>query len=106
MVDGLRRRPREESLEAGLDELRHPGPGPEHCCASRGALSVLERSLERLPPKAARAFVLREVLGLSTEEACVALGVTPSHCWVLVHRARTRLRACPEVGRLAAEADA
>jgi hypothetical protein len=32
------------------------------------------------------------------------LGVTPAHCWVLVHRARRRLRACPDVGLLAAEA--
>jgi RNA polymerase sigma-70 factor (ECF subfamily) len=106
MVDGLRRRPREESLEGELRNAADEGPGPEQSCASRSALALLERSLERLPEKAARAFVLREVLGLSTEEACRALSVTPTHCWVLVHRARTQLRACPELGRLAAEAGA
>ena len=63
-----------------------------------------ERSLERLPDKASRAFVLREVQGLSTDEVCRALGVTPAHCWVLVHRARRVLRACPDVGRVAVEA--
>jgi RNA polymerase sigma-70 factor (ECF subfamily) len=104
IMDGLRRGPREEPLEVELDELPHEGPGPEQSCASRGALALVGRSLERLPAKVARAFVLREVIGLSTEEACRALEVTPTHCWVLVYRARRRLRACPEVGLLAAEA--
>jgi RNA polymerase sigma-70 factor (ECF subfamily) len=104
IADGLRRGPREEPLEVELDELLHEGPGPEQSCASRGALALVERSLERLPAKASRAFVLREVIGLSTEEVCRALEVSPAHCWVLVHRARRRLRACPEVGLLAAEA--
>lgn len=104
MVDGLRRGPREEPLGEGLHSMACDGPGPEQSCASRGALSLVERSLDRLPKKAAHAFMLREVLGLSTEEACRALDVTPAHCWVLVHRARARLRACPEVGRVAAEA--
>jgi len=35
---------------------------------------------------------------------CLALGVTPAHCWVLVHRARRGLRDCPDVARVAAEA--
>lgn len=104
MVDGLRRRPRGEPLEQELRSMAYDGPGPEQSCASRSALSALERSLGRLPPKAAHAFMLREVIGLSTDEACRVLGVTPTHCWVLVYRARARLRACPEVGQLAAEA--
>jgi RNA polymerase sigma factor (sigma-70 family) len=104
IVDGLRRGPREDPLEVELDELGHEGPGPEQRCASRGAVTLVARSLERLPAKASRAFVLREVLGLSTEEVCRALDVTPAHCWVLVHRARRGLRACPDVGRVAAEA--
>jgi RNA polymerase sigma-70 factor (ECF subfamily) len=41
---------------------------------------------------------------METDEVCSMLGVTPTNCWVLVHRARLRLRACPDVGRLAAEA--
>ena len=104
IVDGLRRGPREQPLEIELDEMRHEGPGPEQRCASRGAVALLDRGLARLPDKASRAFVLREVLGFSTEEVCGLLGVTPSHCWVLVHRARRGLRACPDVGRVAAEA--
>jgi DNA-directed RNA polymerase specialized sigma24 family protein len=41
---------------------------------------------------------------MDTSEACSALQITPTHCWVLVHRARKRLRACPEVKLVAAEA--
>jgi RNA polymerase sigma-70 factor (ECF subfamily) len=67
-------------------------------------VALVERSLARLPDKMSRAFVMREVLGLSTEEVCRALEVTPTHCWVLVYRARRGLRECPDVGRFAAEA--
>ncbi len=105
IVDGLRRRPREEALPMELDELVHDGPGPEQTCASRNALAAIDRSLEDLPPRSAQAFVLREVLGLDTAEVCRRLCVTPTHCWVLVHRARLRLRACPQVGAVAAEAE-
>lgn len=104
IVDGLRRGPREAGVDMELDQLEHDGPGPEQACASRTALALIGRSLERLPARSAQAFVLREVLGLNTAEVCRLLRVTPAHCWVLVHRARARLRACPQIGALAAEA--
>lgn len=105
LVDGLRRGPREESLSQELDELMHDGPGPEQTCASRSALAAIDRSLDSLPTRLAQAFVLREVLGMDTDEVCRQLHVTPTHCWVLVHRARLRLRACPQIGAVAAEAN-
>jgi RNA polymerase sigma-70 factor (ECF subfamily) len=104
IVDGLRRGPRDEPLDVELDELMHDGPGPEQTCASRSALARIERRLDGLPARTAQAFVLREVLGMETAEVCERLHVTPTHCWVLVHRARTRLRACPEIGQMVAEA--
>jgi len=104
IVDGLRRGPRDEPLDVDLDELMHDGPGPEQTCASRNALARIDRSLDGLPARTAQAFVLREVIGMDTAEVCDLLRVTPTHCWVLVHRARSRLRACSEVGLLAAEA--
>ncbi len=104
IVDGFRRAPREEPLEPNEEQLLHEGPGPEQVCASRSALGVIERSLGKLPRKTAHAFVLREVLGMDTPEVCRTLQVTPTHCWVLVHRARERLRRCPDIGLLAAEA--
>jgi RNA polymerase sigma-70 factor, ECF subfamily len=57
---------------------------------------VLEECLGRLPAKTSQAFMLREHLGLETNEICKELAVTPTHCWVLLHRARMALRLCLE----------
>lgn len=103
IVDGFRRVPAEEPLDSCEEELLHDAPGPEQACASLGALAVLDRRLGFLPRKAAHAFVLREVVGMDTAEVCEALSITRTYCWVLVHRARERLRACPDVNLLAAE---
>lgn len=54
---------------------------------------VLNHALSELPPRMARAFILREVDGLTTEEICQTLGVTPENLWVILHRARKQLRA-------------
>ena len=104
IVDGLRRGPREEPLEGELEDLPHEGPGPEQLCARARALEGFARGLGRLPASTAQAFLMREVAGFDTPEVCRALRITPENCWVRVHRARARLRECPEVGRLVAEA--
>lgn len=57
---------------------------------------VLEQCLARLPDKTARVFMMREHLGLDTDEICKELGMTPTHCWVLLYRARMALRLCLE----------
>jgi len=44
----------------------------------------------------AQVFSLREVAGMETEEICKELGITPTNCWVLLHRARLFLRECLE----------
>jgi len=33
---------------------------------------------------------------METEEICKELGITPTNCWVLLHRARLFLRECLE----------
>jgi len=50
-----------------------------------------------MPVKTARVFVMREVMELTTEEICKELGITATHCWVMLHRARLSLRACLDV---------
>ena len=45
----------------------------------------------------ARAFVLREIDGLSTPEICDILRISESNCWVILYRARMALRKCLEV---------
>lgn len=57
---------------------------------------VFEACLERLPPKQARAFMMREFIELDADEVCVAMNLTTSNLHVLLYRARLRLRECIE----------
>ncbi len=55
---------------------------------------ILELCVDKLPPKIARIFMMREWLELETEEICKELGITPTNAWVMLYRARMRLREC------------
>lgn len=57
---------------------------------------ALSDCLAGLSPVQAEAFVLAEVHELSTAEVCKVLQLKPSNVWVVLHRARTRLRLCLE----------
>ncbi|HMP77633.1 MAG TPA: sigma-70 family RNA polymerase sigma factor [Kiritimatiellia bacterium] len=56
-----------------------------------------EDCAEKLPEQTRRAFVMREVDGLETEEICAALSISPQNFWTIMHRARASLRRCLEV---------
>jgi RNA polymerase sigma-70 factor, ECF subfamily len=99
----------EEGLDALFDQSGHwisppqAWPDPDASLESRQFYATLEECLARLPAKTARAFMLREHLGLETPEICKELAVTSTHCWVLLHRARLALRECLQLnwfGRL------
>ena len=53
---------------------------------------TLERCLSRLSPQMAAAFTLREIEGLTSDEICDVLGISPNNLWVLLHRGRAKLR--------------
>ncbi|WP_030070202.1 sigma-70 family RNA polymerase sigma factor [Halomonas alkaliantarctica] len=61
---------------------------------------VLDTCLLVLPDNTARVFTMREFMGLNTQEICEALTLSEANCWVILHRARLRLRACIEKGWL------
>ena len=63
----------------------------------REFIDVLYRCLAKLPDRLARAFVLREMEGLSTEELCKTMEISASNSWVMLYRARTYLRRCLEI---------
>ena len=52
----------------------------------------MERAVQELPPSLRAAFVLRDVQGLSTQEAADALEITETALKVRLHRARLQLR--------------
>ncbi len=66
---------------------------PERAIEGKRFRAALTRSLSKLPPRQAEAFVLREVVGMTSEEICRTLDVTRENLWVMLHRARLRLRA-------------
>jgi RNA polymerase sigma-70 factor (ECF subfamily) len=111
IIDTIRRSGREQPLEgeedtadfdALFDQRGHWHEHPEAWNEPDGALqqkqfiAALERCLEGLPPRTAQAFLLREHMGLETAEICKELGITSTHCWVLLYRARMALRECLE----------
>lgn len=70
---------------------------PEASLQQQDFFKTLEICLEKLPAQTARVFMMREWLELSTEEICKDLGLTTSNLWVLLYRARLRLRECLEL---------
>jgi RNA polymerase sigma-70 factor, ECF subfamily len=69
---------------------------PEDALIDRRFFETLEGCLARLSGTAARAFLLRELMGLSIAEICKEMDVSETNCSVLLHRARMGLRACLE----------
>ena len=108
LVDELRQQGRESPSgdmepEGDVDEGAWRGAGfwcggrsvaddPEQSCQQRQLMALLARCCERLPQNQARAFILWEVRGLEAGAICEQLGVKEAHLWVLLHRARQRLR--------------
>ncbi|MBY0242793.1 MAG: sigma-70 family RNA polymerase sigma factor [Burkholderiaceae bacterium] len=112
IIDGLRATSRErpidcvdaESEDDAIDALfranghtvdmpRQWGD-PDRTLEQKDFFRVLETCLEKLPAQAARIFMMREWLELETEEICKELAISSSNAWVLLYRARLRLREC------------
>jgi RNA polymerase sigma-70 factor (ECF subfamily) len=60
------------------------------------AMGALQQALLELPERQRAVVHLRDIEGLSAEEVCTMLEVSDVHQRVLLHRARTRLRAALE----------
>ncbi len=72
-------------------------PGnPESAFEKKAFYEQLNRCIEHLPEQQQMVFVLRQYGELSTDEICKNVGVSATNLWVLLHRARMRLRKCLE----------
>lgn len=72
------------------------GGGAEERLLSGEARAVILREIETLPPLQRQVITLRDVDDCSSEEACEILGITEANQRVLLHRARSRVRAVLE----------
>jgi RNA polymerase sigma-70 factor (ECF subfamily) len=113
VIDQLRRRSREEPLSWEVDADReetlefkpdghflHPPAdwgNPDAALQETQFIRVMEACVEQLPPQMGRVFLMREWLELESEEICKELSITATNLWVVLHRARLRLRACLEI---------
>ena len=70
---------------------------PAEHYAQKEFMVTFFQCVEKLPQRHARAFVMREIEGLSTKEICKQLSITTTNCWVMLHRARMALRECLEL---------
>ncbi len=114
IVDQIRRRSREAAMvveaadgaDGDFDSLfdatghfvespREWG-NPERTLEQKRFYEVLEICLNGLSPNLGRIFLMREILGLETDEICKDLNITSTNCWVMLYRARMGLRACLE----------
>ncbi len=111
VVDQLRRHSREATVLTtddgeDLDESLFEAQGghwrempkdwgsPEAQLGQRQFFEVLEACMDHLPPAQGRVFLMREWLELGTDEICTELQISSNNLWVLLHRARLRLRGC------------
>ena len=80
----------------GADELQLPAPGtldPSRQAENSELRRALVRALADLPPPLRTALVLRDVEGLSTQEAAEIAGVGEAAFKSRLHQARLRVRA-------------
>jgi RNA polymerase sigma-70 factor (ECF subfamily) len=112
IVDSVRKASREQPIESPEDrgedldaffaddghfaDIPQQWASPERSLEEKGFFDALERCLQSLPQNTARAFTMREVMGLETDEICKELRISTSNCWVMLYRARVSLRACLE----------
>ena len=73
------------------EQLADPAPDPERLYARKELRRLLDRNLTELPPDMRTAVLLRDIEGLSTQEAAEALGVPENTLKSRLHRARLQL---------------
>lgn len=71
-----------------LWDLESPDPGPDEALHQARLVAMIRAAAETLPPMYREAYRLRDLEGLSGDEAAVALSISPTLIRVRLHRAR------------------
>ena len=67
--------------------------------------AVFKKCFHALPDRIGQAFSLRVLDDMKSEEVCKVLSLSSTNLWVMLHRARARLRACLEANWFHREAE-
>jgi RNA polymerase sigma-70 factor (ECF subfamily) len=70
-----------------------PERWPDACAERAETLKLVRRTIERLTGLRRQVILLRDVEGWDAEDVCALLGITELHQRVLLHRARSCVRA-------------
>lgn len=70
---------------------------PDNALQQQQFWGVIEDCIRKLPKKLADIFLLRDVHESDNEEICKELEITATNAWVMLYRARMRLRKCLEI---------
>ncbi len=110
IIDIIRRQAREpafsalsendgEDIEDWLEDKTSPftqaapvWERPEAAFEEKEFWRIFEAGLALLPGKTQRVFVMRDVMGHTTDDICKELKITETNCWVILHRARMGMR--------------
>jgi len=77
---------------SSIDVASRWDTAPESAVLFRETLLQLDRAVSALPSRQRQVVTMRDVVGMSAEEACAALGISAANQRVLLHRARAALR--------------
>jgi RNA polymerase sigma-70 factor (ECF subfamily) len=69
---------------------------PEELALSRETRGVIDDAMAALPPLQRQVITLRDIEGWNADEVCNALGISETNGRVLLHRARSKVRAALE----------
>jgi RNA polymerase sigma-70 factor (ECF subfamily) len=79
---------------------------PENALETAEAVQIIRETVAALPESQRAVITLRDLIGCTPEETCNTLGLTDTNHRVLLHRARTKVRAALEAALYATEVPA
>lgn len=70
-------------------------PDPDESLEQVQFWEIFSACIDELPPRLGQAYVLKEIDGMNSEQVCKKLEIsTTNNLWVMLSRARMRLRNC------------
>jgi RNA polymerase sigma-70 factor (ECF subfamily) len=91
--DAFRRGAREGEAPTAQPEEPVEWLTPDHSLHVKRLCGAFTEAVGELPERQAAVFMMGEISGIETERICRKLGISRGNFWVLLHRARSALRA-------------